>query len=233
MKIFYKGFNYSEDGPGNRLVYHLQGCNMRCPWCSNPEGMDAHGGEEYSETQILEECIGSRAMFFSGGGVTFTGGEATIRWKELISVLSSLKAAGIHTAIETNGTSPYLKEIQKHVDYLIMDFKHYDADTFLHYTGVKIDTLRENFAYLCQTGRQLHIRIPLIRHINAESPEAFAEYFSRFDTSNVVFEFLPYHEYGKEKWKTPYTIRDGFLTKEQLQEFFRVFDRYALKTVRT
>ena len=39
MKILQKGFNYSQDGPGNRLVYHTQGCNFRCKWCSNPESM--------------------------------------------------------------------------------------------------------------------------------------------------------------------------------------------------
>ena len=233
MKIFFKGFNFSQDGPGNRLVYHLQGCNMKCPWCSNPEGMSFDGGEEYSVTEIFEECKKGRAMFFSGGGVTFTGGEATIQHEELSELLKELRNVGIHTAIETNGTSPYLTQIQAHVDYLMMDFKHYDADCFLKFTGVKIDTLLHNYEYLCGIGRQLHVRISLINRINADKPEGFAEYFSRFDTSNAVFEILPYHEYGKEKWKTKYQIQDGFVSAEQIERFKTVFRQYKLKMINT
>ena len=43
LKIFQKGFHYAQDGQGNRLVYHLQGCNMNCKWCANPEGMKMEG----------------------------------------------------------------------------------------------------------------------------------------------------------------------------------------------
>lgn len=233
MKIFFKGFNYSQDGPGNRLVYHLQGCNMHCPWCSNPEGMSLAGGTEYSAEQIVQECVRSRAMFFSGGGVTFTGGEATLQWKDLVEVLKQLRAANIHTAIETNGTSTHLPEIQEHVDYLMMDFKHYDKEVFRNFTGINIDPLLQNYEYLCSIGRQLHIRIPLINHVNVEDPEGFAEVLSRFDTSNVVFEFLPYHEYGKKKWKTEYQITDGFVSAEQLKRFQKVFADHHLKTIHT
>jgi len=233
MKIFFKGFNYSQDGPGNRLVYHLQGCNMCCPWCSNPEGMPFDGGTYYSVEDIVRESVRSRAMFFGGGGVTFTGGEATIQHEELIEVLKHLQALNIHTAIETNGTSPHLSKIQEFIDYLIMDFKHYDKDEFLKYTGVRIDNLLKNYESLCGTGRQVHIRIPLINNVNADNPEGFAEYLSHFDTSNVVFEFLLYHEYGKKKWKSEYRITDGFVGAEQVDRFYKIFENYNLKTIHT
>jgi pyruvate formate lyase activating enzyme len=233
MNIFFKGFNYSQDGPGNRLVYHLQGCNMRCPWCSNPEGMSFDGGEKHSVRQILEECKRCRPMFFAGGGVTFTGGEATLQHGELTELLRELRCAGIHTALETNGTSPYLPEIQRYVDYLMMDFKHYDPALFLSFTGVNINQLIRNYEYLCGIRRQLHVRIPLINRVNADNAESFALCFSRFDNSNTVFEFLPYHEYGKEKWKTEYTITDGFVSSKQIDIFKEVFRKYKLKVINT
>ena len=143
MRIFQKGFNYSQDGPGNRLVYHIAGCNMSCLWCANPEGMkvlDAH--KEYLSGEIVKEAISCKPMFFDGGGVTFTGGEATLDADALIEVLSSLKQNGIHTAIETNGTSERLLEILEYVDYLIMDFKHFDSEKLKSYTGCDGDAVK-------------------------------------------------------------------------------------------
>ena len=43
LAVLRRGFNYSQDGQGNRLVIHVQGCNLRCPWCSNPEGIAPEG----------------------------------------------------------------------------------------------------------------------------------------------------------------------------------------------
>ena len=233
MRIFQKGFNFSQDGPGNRLVYHLSGCNMRCIWCSNPEGMRADAGIDYALEELLDECIRSRMLFFSGGGVTFTGGEATVQYEELSRLLKMLKKAGIHTAIETNGTSAHLQELLEDIDYLMMDFKHYDSDILKRYTGVGNEQVKYNFEENCRKKRKQHIRIPLIRHINSEHPEEFAKYFSAFDTQNTVFEFLPYHEYGKEKWVDTYQVKDGFITEAQQKEFEAIFKQYGLQIVRT
>ncbi len=233
MRIFSKGFNFNQDGPGNRLVYHLQGCNMRCIWCSNPEGMSLDGGEEYTVLEMLDECIRSKLMFFSGGGVTFTGGEATVQYSELQELIKLLKSENIHTCIETNGTSKGLTELLQYIDYLIMDFKHYDSRTLEKYTGIGNDTVKMNYESNCKTGRQQHIRIPLINGINTDDPNGFAEYFSRFDTKNTVFEFLSYHEYGRQKWKGEYKVKNGFVPSETLEKFKETFMAYNLNLITT
>ena len=233
MRIFGKGFNFSQDGPGNRLVYHLSGCNMRCIWCSNPEGMDHNAGKDYSLQEIITECISAKPMFFSGGGVTFTGGEATLQHNDLIEVLKALRTNGIHTAIETNGTSGRLQELIPYIDYLIMDYKHYDSQVLREFTGMGNDVINKNFENNCKNGIRQHIRIPLINGFNSADPHGFADFFTKFDTSNTVFEFLPYHEYGKDKWKTPYQVENGFITEAALDNFKIVFADHGLRLVTT
>ena len=233
LKIFQKGFNFSQDGPGNRLVYHLSGCNMRCPWCSNPEGMSGNAGKDFTPQEILDECLRSKPMFFNGDGVTFTGGEATLQEEALIQTLKLLKKAKIHTALETNGTSKKMSEISPLISYMIMDFKHYDSDKLKSFTGIGNETIKSNFEWLCKKRHQLHIRIPLINGFNNTSPEKFAEYFALCGTKRVNFEFLPYHEYGKDKWTTPYTITDGFVSEQTVENFRQVFAEHGLNLINT
>ena len=44
MRIFADGWSDDVDGPGRRWVVYLKGCNFRCSWCANPEGI--HGAPE-------------------------------------------------------------------------------------------------------------------------------------------------------------------------------------------
>ena len=206
---------------------------MKCLWCSNSDGMSFDAGKETSPDAILAECISCKPMFFSGGGVTFTGGEASLQHAELIPLLKRLQENGIHTALETNATSPHLPEIARYIDYLIMDFKHHDSGELKKYTGVGNENIKKNFEHFCSIGRQLHVRIPLINHVNTADPEAFAQYFSAHNTKNVVFEFFSYHEYGKEKWTEEYKIRDGFVSRETLDQFHSVFKSHGLKITKT
>ncbi|MBR3835573.1 MAG: radical SAM protein [Clostridia bacterium] len=234
MKILQKGFNYSQDGPGNRLVYHLQGCNFRCKWCSNPESMSVTENEagNYTVDELFDEAKRSRMMFFDGGGVTFTGGECTLQYTELIELLKKLQEAGISTAIETNASSEHLMEVAAFVDYLIADFKHFDSDIHKKWIGVGNESVIRNLEKIFTSGRQIHIRIPLIHNVN-DTPQGFADFFTRFDTSNAVFEFLPYHEFGKDKWTAEYEIENGFVSDETVQNFKNLFVANGLTVVTT
>ncbi len=220
MKILQKGFNFSQDGPGNRLVYHLQGCNFRCKWCSNPESIPVCSDKckEQSVDEIVDEVLRSRMMFFDGGGVTFTGGEPTMQFDELKEALKKLKEAGIHTAIETNGSHQRLAELSEYIDFMIMDVKSPDDVIHKKYTAFSNKNTLQNLELLTKERAQLLVRIPLINNVNTNADD-FVKLFSSLDMSNAQVEILPYHEYGKCKWVEEYEIKDGFVSEDTLKEF--------------
>ena len=234
MLVLQKGFNYSQDGPGNRLVYHLQGCNFACKWCSNADSIPRENpkAKERSGDDIFDEIMRSRMMFFDGGGVTFTGGEPTLQADELLQVLKRLKAVGINTAIETNGSSPKLCEMSEFIDYMIVDMKEPDDEIHKKYISHSNKTTVENLVKLSSCRSQLHVRIPMINHVNTD-PEPFARLFSRMNMDNTVVEILAYHEYGKCKWTQEYTITDGFVTDEQISSFRKRLENDGIKFVTT
>lgn len=232
IKIFQKGFNFSQDGPGNRLVYHLSGCNYRCMWCSNPEGMTQEYFEEVEVDEIVKECISCSPMFFSGGGVTFTGGEATLQFDALLELLKKLKENNINTALETNGSHKELYKLVPHIDNLIMDFKHFDTNKHKTWIGKGNEEVITNFIFFAEKKIEMLIRIPLINGFNVE-PNGFIDFFKKYDTSKMRFEILTYHEYGKEKWKEPYLIKDGFVPKKDFQLFEKTFVENGLKIIHT
>ncbi len=222
LYIFQKGFNYSQDGPGNRLVYHLQGCNLHCPWCSNPESMPLQGSfivkngiksntrTEVPVGDVYDEIIRSRSLFFDGGGVTFTGGEPTLQADALIELLTQLRNSGVNTAVESNASTGGLLKIAPLIDHLIIDVKHYDPDVYLRFTGGNLKIVHDNLSALLASGRRVHVRIPLIGSFNLPqdgeyiAARGFADFFrsAGFGNSpgNMTLEGLKYHEYGKDKW---------------------------------
>lgn len=288
IKIFQKGFNYSQDGQGNRLIYHLQGCNMRCPWCSNPEGMSVKGAlvvskewlfdsccplgaikdgeldrtqcedcrekpctkkrrqkgiqlsyKEYEVDELLAECISSKSMFFDGGGVTLTGGEITMQFDAVKELLEKLGKAGIHRAIESNGTHPGMEELVPLVEQWIMDVKHYDDAKHTRWLGVTNRGILKNLKKISAVHPNMLIRVPLIPGFN-DSPEdayGFAKLFAEnMDCGKAKVEFLRYHEFGKSKWEQcgmEYKMVRGVILPETVLHFESVMEEYGVHCIRT
>lgn len=240
MRIFQKGFNFSQDGPGNRLVYHLQGCNLHCPWCSNPEGLSVRGGEEYTVNALVEEVLRSRMMFFEGGGVTLTGGEATMQLEEVKDLFTRLRAEGIHTCIETNGICPRLPELFPVLDLLIMDIKHHDPGIHKAVTGAENTLTLLNISAALAESQPLALRIPLIGGFNASFADAhaFADLFVRLGVpGKATAELLRYHEYGRNKYTRlglPYTMTEtAKVTRQQADAFAAVLQNAGITVIHT
>lgn len=240
LHYFGRGFNYSQDGPGNRLVYHLQGCNLKCPWCSNPEGMEISVNCEVKETdEIVNEIISCTPMFIEGGGVTFTGGEMSLQIDAVFEIMKKVKALGINTAVETNATIYEITKLIDVCDYWIIDYKHPDAQKFADVTGGSIKNVSKNILELSKFAF-LHLRIPLIHSFNDddEALEGFLDFFSSLKLGGGKFdiEILPYHEYGKEKWQKcgkAYTVENGFVTKETVNKFINKFKENDFTVIKT
>lgn len=240
LKIFHKGFNYSQDGSGNRLVYHLQKCNLTCPWCANPEGMESKGPDTFMMTvdEIFNEVMRSKPMFFDGGGVTFTGGEATCQFSALKEILTLLHKQGISTALETNGTSPRLPELFPVIDELIMDCKHFDSQKHQKMMGLGNEVIKQNLVRASGEHPNVLVRIPLIQGFNASEQdlEQFIAFFESLDRTSTRIELLLYHEYGKDKWKRlgkEYMMKDAFVSEEVRVKYENIMRQHGFNVIRT
>lgn len=240
LYLFQKGFHYNQDGPGNRLIYHLEGCNLRCPWCSNPEGLSFAGGTGYAVAALVDEVKRSRPMFFDGGGLTLTGGEVTCQADAALSLLGEVKAMGVSTCIETNGISPRLPEFFPFVDHLIMDVKHYDPEAHRRVTGASNEGTLKNLSLALAEGKKPLVRIPLIGGFNASETDAhrFAALLrSLGEIGAFSVELLSYHEYGRAKYEKlglPYTMgKDAFVPAEDYKRFSDILQEAGIKITKT
>ena len=101
----------SADGPGVRFLIFLQGCDMRCRYCHNPDTWkhDEAKGEWMTAADILNRAIKYRAYWKDTGGITVSGGEALLQIDFLVDLFTKAKALGINTCLDTSG-SPFTKE---------------------------------------------------------------------------------------------------------------------------
>jgi pyruvate formate lyase activating enzyme len=106
-----------EDCPA--CIVWFSGCNLRCPYCYNPELVFGEGKFSFDE---VEKFLQSRVGLLEG--VVLCGGEPTIH-KELKEVTQEIKELGFRIKLDTNGTYPKrLEELLPFLDFVALDLKH-------------------------------------------------------------------------------------------------------------
>ena len=124
------------DGPGVRFVVFLQGCNLRCKYCHNPETLDVKEENLYSAKDILSKVNRVKNYIFDKGGVTFSGGEPLLQAGKLIDVFRTLKDEGYHIALDTNGSilNDDVKTLMEYTDLVLLDMKMPTDKKYMEFT---------------------------------------------------------------------------------------------------
>lgn len=204
-----------NDGPGIRLTVFLKGCPLRCKWCHNPEGLSPEpqrnlqsgrmAGTAWTVERLVAHCAQFKDCFdLTGGGVTFSGGEATMQGDFLIAAAAALRARGVHVNLDTCGHCPpdVFKRVLANVDLVYYDLKCMDAGAHRRWCGVDNALVLENARALAASGVPYHVRVPMIPGV-VDTPEnlaAIRDFVASLPRPPLQIDELPYNELAGGKY---------------------------------
>lgn len=200
--------NFSvNDGEGIRTTIFMAGCPLSCIWCCNPENKCAFNEEHKMTLDEVEKKISRQALFFRKceGGITFSGGEATLQTGFLRAMAEKFYDKGYSLAIETCGYFDFdsVSDILEKMDLIFLDLKLMSSEHHKMFTGVSNNIILENAKRIHnEIKTKLVIRIPVIKGVNGNEKNIRETcQFIHENLPGASLELLPYHKFGIDKYK--------------------------------
>lgn len=225
------------DGPGIRYILFMQGCPLRCKYCHNRDTWDAKGGKEYTTDEIIDQALKySSYMKFSGGGITASGGEATLQPEFLTELFAKAKKNNIHTCLDTSGFVDIEKvdPILDNTDLVLLDLKHMVDNKSKDLTGVGIEKTLKLAKHLDDRNIPVWIRHVLVPGVtdDVENLEKLGQFISTLNNVERV-ELLPYHSMGVHKWESmglDYELKNiEDATKEDVDKAAKIVEKFGVE----
>jgi len=129
------------DGPGVRFVVFMQGCNLRCGCCHNPDTWSRGEGNGYTPQELVSRAKRYKEYFGIDGGVTASGGEPLLQAEFVRELFRLCHEEGINTCLDTSG-SIYNSDVESlldETDRVLLDIKYTDDASYRKYVGCNID----------------------------------------------------------------------------------------------
>ncbi len=203
------------DGPGIRYVIFLQGCDIHCRYCHNPDTWNPNDGNRIEITDILWEIEKNRAYLKPNhGGVTAGGGEPLVQARPLTHLFAKIQSGELTTCLDTSGLmmNSDIRELLNHTSLVLLDIKHPDPESHRALTGHDNAAVFAFQDYLDEKGIAYWARFPLLPGIN-DSLKTLDRLKARLKNRPALkqVEVLPYHTLGVYKWealKMTYDLKD-------------------------
>jgi len=220
------------DGPGVRVVGWTTGCQYRCRYCHNPDTWTMSNGIPVALARATEELRKYRhGLKIMSGGFTLSGGEPLMQDRFAVKLFTAVKAMGIHTALDTNGSlGGRLSDAElEQVDLVLLDIKTWDPERHRQLTGMDNASTLDFARRLAERRRPMWVRFVLVPALtdDAENVGNIARLAASLGNVERV-DVLPFHQMGRFKWeelKLNYTLSDvqppGMEAIEKACEQFR------------
>ena len=204
-----KGFVHSiqslgtVDGPGVRFVVFLQGCNLRCKCCHNPDTWKPGEGAEYTAEEIVKKALRYKSYFGKEGGITLSGGEPLLQSEFSREIFSLCREMGINTCLDTSGSilTESVKDLLEVTDRVLLDYKYTTDEEYIENVGCHKDRVDEFLSYLNERKIPVTLRQVIIPTIN-DSLENISRLKKVIENHSVIdkTELLPFRKICQTKY---------------------------------
>lgn len=169
----------SVDGPGNRFVVFMQGCNFDCIACHNPQTIPGHQpmeGHDPHRLSVDDLLVSIRRAAPFIRGVTASGGEATQQPEFLRALFGAIKndpeLSDLSCFVDSNGAAPLSvwDDLAPVMDGAMIDLKCLDPHIHLQMTKQPNDQVLASIEHLQRLGLLYEVRLLLMAGVN-DSPE--------------------------------------------------------------
>lgn len=191
------------DGPGVRFVVFLQGCNLRCGCCHNPDTWSTDAGEVYSAENIVEKILRFREYFGKDGGITVSGGEPLMQSDFVYDLFTLCHNNNINTCLDTSGSimNEKVEKLLSVTDRVLLDIKYTDDEKYKTYVGCSINKPLAFLDYLNIHHIPVTLRQVIIPTLN-DNQENMLKLKSIIDSNACIdkVELLPFRKICQVKY---------------------------------
>lgn len=157
-------------------------------------------GKEYSSDELIEIIIKDIDYYnVSGGGVTFSGGEAINQFEFIKEVSIKLKEIGIHICLDISGYDPE-NQIEKSIEFIdeyLLDYKLTEKESYKKNIKREFDFYKV-IEVLKNYNKSTILRCPIIPSVNDYEDHFKAICKISNDYENIRYvDILPYHSLTK------------------------------------
>ena len=211
------------DYPGKvSSIIFTYGCNLRCPYCHNPE-LVIHKLD--NERVIPEEYIFEYLKKRKGliDALVITGGEPTLQ-KDLIPFIKKVKALGFLVKLDTNGTfSNIVKDIidQDIVDYWAMDIKF--PIEYLKDYDIDSKEIKRSIKLIMNSGKDYEFRTTYVKELHdIKDAHGIGEMIK--GANNYYIQ-----NFRKGKTIDPEMSEKNVFTEDELKDIKNIISKYVKK----